>query len=153
MNREHGGVENIDTLRTDFSRATSSQSRETVFPFLWKTFAHQGQIFGNQEKEGIARVANQYAFSYPGYNEMIARFPDPHVDKNDFGPDPNVTVFEWLNRMPELQGRVAVFGTWDAFKDIFNQKRGGLFISIMAFTLRTCEHMIENFRRGDYQRA
>lgn len=26
-------------------------------------------------------------------------------------------------------------------------------ISIMAFTLRTCEHMIENFRRGDYQRA
>jgi choline dehydrogenase-like flavoprotein len=26
-------------------------------------------------------------------------------------------------------------------------------ISIMAFTLRTCENMIENFRRGDYQRA
>jgi choline dehydrogenase-like flavoprotein len=26
-------------------------------------------------------------------------------------------------------------------------------ISIMAFTLRTCEHMIENFRRGDHQRA
>ena len=26
-------------------------------------------------------------------------------------------------------------------------------VSIMAFTLRTCEHMIENFRRGDRQRA
>jgi choline dehydrogenase-like flavoprotein len=26
-------------------------------------------------------------------------------------------------------------------------------ISIMAFTLRACEHMIENFRRGDHQRA
>src|SRR3984893_5309823 len=129
MNREHGGVENIDTLRSDFSRATSSESRETVFPFLWKTFAHQGQIFGNQEKESIARVANQYAFSYPGYNEMIAGFPDPHVDKNDFGANPNLTVFEWLNRIPELQGGVAVFGTWDAFKDIFNQKRSGLFIS------------------------
>ena len=150
MNREHGGVENIDTLRTDFSRATSSQSRETVFPFLWKTFAHQGQIFGNQEKESIARVANQYAFSYPGYNEMIAGFPDPHVDKNDFGPNPNVTVFEWLNRIPELQGRVAVFGTWDAFKDIFNQKRSGLFISagwdpIARAESRARQALIEDF--------
>jgi hypothetical protein len=129
MNQEHGGVENIDTLRRDFWRTTPTQSRETVFPFLWKTVAHHGQIFGNQDKESIARVANGFAFSYPGYNEMIVGFPDPHVDKNDFGPNPNVTVFEWLNRIPELQGRVAVFGTWDAFKDIFNQKRSGLFIS------------------------
>jgi hypothetical protein len=129
MNQEHGGVENIDTLRRDFWRSIPSQSREAVFPFIWKTVARQGQIFGNQEKESIARVANQYAFSYPGYNEMIVGFPDPHVDKNDFGPNPNVTVFEWLNHIPELQGRVAVFGTWEAFKDIFNQKRSGLFIS------------------------
>ena len=129
MNQEHGGVENIDALRRDFSRASPSQSRETVFPFIWKTVARQGQIFGNQEKESIARVANNLAFSYPGYNEMLAGFPDPHVDKNDFGPNPNVTVFEWLNRIPELHERVAVFGTWETFRDIFNQKRSSLFIS------------------------
>lgn len=129
MNQEHGGVENIDALRRDFWRPTPSQSRETVLPFIWKMVAHQGQIFGNQEKESIARVANQFAFSYPGYNEMIAGFPDAQIDKNDFGPNPNVTVFEWLNRIPELRGRVAVFGTWDAFSDIFNQKRSSLFIS------------------------
>ena len=129
INQEHGGVENINNLRHDFWRPTPPQSRETVLPFIWKMVAHQGQIFGNQEKESIARVANQFAFSYPGYNEMIAGFPDPHIDKNNFGPNPNVTVFEWLNRMPELQGRVAVFGTWDAFRDIFNQKRSSLFIS------------------------
>lgn len=122
MNQEHGGVENIDTLRYDFGRATPSQSREAVFPFMWKTVAHQGQIFGNQEKESIARVTNNFAFSYPGYNEMLSGFPDAHVDRNDFGPNPNVTVFEWLNHTTELHGRVAVFGTWDAFKDIFNQK-------------------------------
>ena len=129
MNQEHGGVENIEALRRDFLRSTPPQSRETVLPFIWKMVAHQGQIFGNQEKESIARVANQFAFSYPGYNEMIAGFPDPHIDKNDFGPNPNVTVFEWLNRIPELHERVAVFGTWDAFRDIFNQKRSSLFIS------------------------
>jgi hypothetical protein len=129
MNQEHGGVENIDTLRYNFRRATPSQSREAVFPFMWKTVAHQGQIFGNQEKASIARVTNNFAFSYPGYNEMLSGFPDADVDRNDFGPNPNVTVFEWLNHTPELHGRVAVFGTWDAFKDIFNQKRSGLFIS------------------------
>ena len=26
-------------------------------------------------------------------------------------------------------------------------------ISIMAFTLRTCEHLIENFRRGEHKSA
>jgi hypothetical protein len=129
MNQEHGGVENIDTLRYDFWRATPSESREAVFPFMWKTVAHQGQIFGNQEKESIARVTNNFAFSYPGYNEMLSGYPDAHVDRNDFGPNPNVTVFEWLNHTTELHGRVAVFGTWDAFKDIFNQKRSGLFVS------------------------
>jgi hypothetical protein len=129
MDRENGGVENIDTLRRDFWRASPSQSREMVLPFIWKTVAHQGQIFGNQEKESIARVTNDLAFSYPGYNEMLAGFPDPHIDKNDFGPNPNVTVFEWLNRIPEYHGRVAVLGTWDTFGEIFNRKRSNLFIS------------------------
>jgi len=52
-------------------------------------------------KASIAKVANQFAFSCRGYNEMLVGIPDPHVDKNDFGPKPNVTVFEWLNRIPE----------------------------------------------------
>ena len=129
MNQEHGGVENIDALRLDFWRQTPLQSREAVFPFLWKTVAHHGQMFGNQEKESIARVANGFAFSYPGYNEMLTGFPDAHVDRNDLGPNPNVTVFEWLNHIPELHGRVAALGTWDAFRDIFNQQRSGLFVS------------------------
>ncbi|HEV7703684.1 MAG TPA: alkaline phosphatase family protein, partial [Gemmatimonadaceae bacterium] len=40
--------------------------------------------------------------------------------------NPNLTVFEWLNRMPEFQGKVAVYATWNTFKDIFNEKRSGL---------------------------
>jgi len=37
-----------------------------------------------------------------------------------------VSVFEWLNGLPELHGRVAVFGTWGVFNDIFNRARSGL---------------------------
>ena len=96
------------------------------FPSLWNVVAKQGQIFGNQTKGSVARVTNGMAFSYPGYNEMLTGHPDPKIDRNEFGPNPNVTVFEWLNHMPEFRGKVAVYGTWNVFQDIFNEKRSGL---------------------------
>jgi hypothetical protein len=129
MDQQHGGVENIEQLRRDFSRATPAESRAAVLPFLWNVVARQGQIFGNQDKQSVARVANGMAFSYPGYNEMLVGYPDARIDKNEFGPNPNITAFEWLNRMPEYRGRVAVFASWSVFNDIFNVKRSGLFIS------------------------
>ena len=129
MNQEHGGVENVAQLLHDFPGARPEESRAAVLPFLWKTVAQRGQIFGNQDKQSVAKVANRLAFSYPGYNEMLAGFPDARIDKNEFGPNPNATVFEWLNHIPEFRGRVAVFGTWSVFNDIFNVKRSGLYIS------------------------
>ena len=53
------------------------------------------------------RVTNGLKFSYPGYNETLCGFPDPRIDRNEYGPNPNVTVLEWLNRKPAFQGRVA----------------------------------------------
>jgi hypothetical protein len=67
-------------------------------------------------------------FSYPGYNEMTTGRPDKRIDSNDYGPNPNTTVFEWLNNKPEFHEQVAVFATWNAFNDIFNVKRSGLFV-------------------------
>lgn len=129
MNQKYGGVENLEQLRHDFPGASPQESRAAVLPFLWKTVAQRGQIFGNQDKQSVAKVANGLAFSYPGYNEMLAGFPDARIDKNEFGPNPNATVFEWLNHFPEYRGRVAVFGTWSVFNDIFNVQRSGLYIS------------------------
>ena len=62
-------------------------------------------------------------FSYPGYNEMLTGAADRRIDKNDFGPNPNVTVFEWLNGRPALRSRVAAFATWGVFNAIFNTAR------------------------------
>jgi hypothetical protein len=127
LNSEHGGVaSDLNTLRREFWRDGVAERRQILFPFLWGVVAKQGQIFGNQTKGSVARVANDKAFSYPGYNEMLIGHPDPRIDSNEYGPNPNVTVFEWLNSDPELRGKVAVFGTWSAFADIFNQKRSGL---------------------------
>jgi hypothetical protein len=74
----------------------------------------------------VAHVTNGLAFSYPGYNEMLSGHPDPRIDSNEFGINPNLTVFEWLNRFPKFQGKVAVYGTWSVFADIFNEKRSSL---------------------------
>jgi hypothetical protein len=131
MNEEHGGIwANPDSLRRDFWREDPSERRKALFPFLWGVVAKRGQIFGNQTKGSIAHVTNGQAFSYPGYNEMLTGYPDPKIDSNEFGTNPNMTVFEWLNRIPELRGRVAVYGTWSVFAEIFNEKRSGLVMQV-----------------------
>ncbi len=115
-------------LRKRYWRADPEARRAALFPFLWGTVAKQGQIYGNQLKGSVARVTNGKAFSYPGYNEMSTGYPNDAIDSNEFGPNPNATVFEWLNKTEEFHGRVAVYGTWDAYQRIFNKARSGLVI-------------------------
>jgi hypothetical protein len=127
LNDKDGGMwDDVNRMRRDYWRDDVAERRQALFPFLWNVVAKQGQIFGNQAKGSVAHVTNGLAFSYPGYNEMLTGHPDPHINSNEFGVNPNLTVFEWLNRQPEFQGKVAVYGTWNVFADIFNEKRSGL---------------------------
>lgn len=131
MDSKHGGIwGDPAALRKRFWRDDVEQRREALFPFLWTEVAKKGEIFGNQAKQSIARVTNGMAFSYPGYNEMITGYSDRRIDSNEFGANPNVSVFEWLNRDPDLRGKVEIYGTWATFKDIFNQQRSGLTMQI-----------------------
>ena len=127
LDEEHGGIwDKREELRREFWRDNVNERRKALFPFLWTTIATHGQIFGNQTKGSIARITNGFAFSYPGYNEMLTGHPDPRVNSNEFGPNPNISVYEWLNGLPELHGRVEVYATWATFKDIFNVSRSHL---------------------------
>jgi hypothetical protein len=131
MDSEHGGIwADAGELRKKYWRDDVAARREALFPFLWGTLAKQGQIFGNQNKGSVARVTNGMAFSYPGYNEMISGHPDPRIDSNEFGPNPNLNVFEWLDHLSDLRGQAAVYGTWSVFKNIFNVKRSGLAMQV-----------------------
>jgi hypothetical protein len=76
--------------------------------------------------KNIGRVTNPYRFSYPGYNEMLCGFVDPKINTNDYPPNPNVTVLEWLNTRPGFAGRVAAYGGWERLKEIINAKRSGI---------------------------
>jgi phosphopentomutase/2,3-bisphosphoglycerate-independent phosphoglycerate mutase family metalloenzyme len=131
LNEKSGGIwESAEKLRHDYWNDDPVERRKMLFPFLWNVVAKQGQIFGNQKKGSYARVTNGLAFSYPGYNEMLTGHPDPRINSNEFGPNPNTTVFEWMNQFPEFHGQVAVYATWDVFKNIFNQPRSQLVMQV-----------------------
>jgi phosphopentomutase/2,3-bisphosphoglycerate-independent phosphoglycerate mutase family metalloenzyme len=123
-------IVNGDTaaVRKAFWRPTAEARRAALLPFLWSVVGREGQIFGNRNEGSSASVTNGLKFSYPGYNEMLSGFGDPRIDKNDYGINPNATVFEFLNRQRDLRGRVAAFATWDVFADIFARERSGVFV-------------------------
>jgi hypothetical protein len=125
MSRSPGGVSDTTALLAKYWRDDAADRRAVLFPFLWGTVAREGQIFGNQDRGSVARIENTYRFSYPGYSEMLTGRFDPRVNSNDYPPNPNVTVFEFLARDPAFRGRVGAIATWDAFIRIFNRERAG----------------------------
>jgi hypothetical protein len=126
MNRKYGHVQDTAALRKAFARNNTDVARTALFPFIWDAVTKHGEIFGNRTRHSYADVTNGFKFSYPGYSEMITGHPDARINSNNAGPNPNLTVFEWLNTLPAFHGRVAVFGTWDEFADIFNRQRSHL---------------------------
>jgi hypothetical protein len=127
LNPKNGGnwVDEKD-LRARYWREDPQDRRRVLFPFIWGTVAVHGQIFGNRALGSSAHVTNGVAFSYPGYNEMSVGFPNKDITSNEFGPNPNMSVFEWLNKSPEFAGRVAIYGTWKVYDNIFNRPRSRL---------------------------
>jgi hypothetical protein len=121
-----GGVTKPIPLREAFARDSAEESRQAIFPFLWQVVAKKGQIFGDRGVKNVGRVTNPYKFSYPGYNELLCGYPDPRINTNEFPPNPNKSVLEWLNTRPGFEGKVAAYGAWTRLNEIINRKRSGL---------------------------
>lgn len=126
MTKEAGGVKNTNALQQAFWRATPEARREVLLPFFWREIAQRGQLLGNQPKRSVVAVTNGKKFSYPGYNEILTGRADPRIDSNAKTNNPNINVFEWLQTRKGLQGRAAIFGTWNVFPYIFNCARSRL---------------------------
>ena len=123
ISRSPGGVEDTAALRRDFWRDTPQARREALLPFLWGTVARQGLVLGDRDAGSEVNLVNTMRFSYPGYNELFTGTFDPRIDSNDYPPNPNETVFEWLAGQPAYAGKVGAVATWDAFRRILNRDR------------------------------
>ena len=109
--------------RARFWRPSVAERRQALMPFLWTTLSREGALIGNRDIGSAMAVTNGFKFSYPGYNELLVGRPDRRINSNLVGPNPNVTVFEWLNQQDDFRGRVAAVGAWETFEDIFNRRR------------------------------
>lgn len=130
LNREAGGVRDVDIVRERFWRETPEARREALLPFFWEIVVPSGQLFGDDGSNASpCRVTNGRFFSYPGYHEILCGFPEEAIDSNDKVPNPNVNVLEWLNRRPGYGSRVAAFCSWDVFPYILNVDRSRLLVN------------------------
>jgi hypothetical protein len=135
-----GGADSVLTFDTtavydreyvseQFWASTAIERRKKLMPFLWSEVATKGMILGNRNYENYVNNANRYWFSYPGYNEIFTGYPDTLINSNKKTPNSNESVFEYLAKLPGFKNRIAVFGSWDVFSSIFNEKRSGLLVN------------------------
>jgi hypothetical protein len=124
---KENGVAKPDECKSKFWREGIDERRRTLMPFLWDRIeGGEGWIAGDPDGESLVAVTNGLYFSYPGYNELLSGFADPWVNTNDKRYNRNVTVLEWLHDMPEFQGKIAAYGSWDVFPFIINDQRSGI---------------------------
>lgn len=124
---KENGVEKPDETKAAFWREDKLDRRKSLLPFLWeKCESANGWIVGDPEGESSVTVTNGRYFSYPGYSELLCGRADPRINSNDKKYNDNVTVLEWLNQKPEFKDKIAVYGSWDVFPYIINDKRSGV---------------------------
>ena len=112
-----------------FWAPTARERRKMLLPFFWDVIAQKGQLYGDRDEGNKDEVANQYKFSYPGYNEIFTGFPDIRINSNDEVPNPNTNVFEFINKQKGFENRVAAFSSWQVFPAILNAKRSGFLVN------------------------
>lgn len=101
----------------------AAPDRNALMPFLWQVVQNQGVLLGNRHRNSRMDVANPYALSYAGYNELFSGAPDLRIWSNDPVDNPNANILEHLHALPVYRGKVASFGSWGVFAHIFNRQR------------------------------
>lgn len=113
-------------LHRAYNHPDATVRRARLMPFFWSVINAGGQVYGNREYGNKVNVANPYWFSYPGYSELLTGYADTLINSNSYPANPHVTILEFLNNQNGYKNKVAVFGAWNAFDRILNEKRSGI---------------------------
>lgn len=120
-------VEDPLDLKRRFWAESTDERRKILMPFFWSEISRKGQLYGNRNFSNKVDCANHMWFSYPGYNEILCGFADDNrINSNNKIDNPNVTVLEFLNKLPAYKGKVAAFCSWDVFPYIINRTRSSI---------------------------
>ncbi|MDP4244787.1 MAG: alkaline phosphatase family protein [Bacteroidota bacterium] len=113
-------------MRNTYADSTAAGRRKKLLPFFWNTIASEGQLYGNRSLHNKVSMSNLYRISYPGYNELLTGYPDPHLNPNLRLNNRNRNILELLNGRADYKGKVVAFGSWNVFPYIFNKKRSNI---------------------------
>ncbi len=124
MKEKEAGMADAQELRERLWRDSPEERRKVLMPFFWSQLAPAGVVLR-------AKVTNAYRVSYPGYSEILTgRAQDQKVRGNDPIQNPTPTVLEFVSRKLNLErGQVALFGSWDRFKQIGESRPGAILIN------------------------
>jgi hypothetical protein len=123
LNEEAGGIEDVESIKKAYWSESIEERRRKLMPFLWETIVKEGQLYGNRDSGSAMRVENKFHFSYPGYSEMITGIADDRINTNNPIPNPNPSVFEYLNGRPGYKGHVAIFSVWKIVPAMVNRDK------------------------------
>ncbi len=115
-----------ETIESLYDAPEPIERRKKLMPFMWSVVYKKGQLYGNRAFENNVNVANPYAISYAGYNEMFTGKADLLIASNNKIQNDNKNIFEFLNSKPNFKGKIALFSSWDVFPYILNEKRSGI---------------------------
>ncbi|WP_291371412.1 phosphoglyceromutase [Cyclobacterium sp.] len=122
-----GMIESQGSLLKEFWDTDPQNRREMLMPFTWSTLAKKGQLYGNRAYGNQVDLQNDMLFSYPGYNEILTgSADDERINSNAKKNNPNITLLEHLQQVPEFKGKILAFGSWDVFPYIINKERNGI---------------------------
>ena len=124
------GIYKIDRVRADFWRPTAEARRRAVMPFFWDSLAPRGMVFGNASRGSRVTITNGQGFSAPGYQEILTGQAQADVTSNDRIRYAHETVLEYLRRRMRLrQSQVAVFASWENFREYSASREDAIFVN------------------------
>lgn len=146
---------NADVALTQalYSAPSPEERRKKLMPFFWNVIAAQGELYGNRTHGNKMDVANPYALSYPGYNELLTGTVDPTLFGNGKVANPNLTLLDHLAATQTYRGKVAAFASWDAFSYILNREKSNVYINsgfdnIRSASLTQTESLLNHLQEG-----
>lgn len=115
-----------EQLRAELWADEVRRRRERLLPFMWKTISPQGQLYGSRDRGSRVDLANAFHLSYPGHAEMLTGIADPTLRRNVPVDNPNVTLLEYLQGLPDFRNRVVALSSWELYPNVINTRRSGV---------------------------
>lgn len=131
-------TQNKKRVQSRFGGADPKIRREKLFPFIWKTIAPTGQLYGNRWQQSNVNVHNPYHLTYPGFSEMLTGHVNQEISSNKLVINKSNNVLEMINKEKGFEGKVALFATSDLFPFLMDKKNSKVYVNAdsdsLAFT-------------------